>query len=180
MGVQSVGWEDPLEEGMATAPVFLPGEYHGQRSLVGYDPQGHKESDRTEATQHACAILQFKLLNLIKLPKRHSFIHSFNHSLGKYLLKYYYSVPGTGVTVRNDQAEVPAFMEPAFNWEEVDNTQQVNKRCETLGKASKKKKARRKGSWSGRQIQTEQRRRGSRKGRKMRGKEEGNSKLTNK
>jgi len=27
------------------------------------------------------------------------------------------------VTVRNDQAEVPAFMEPAFNWEEVDNTQ---------------------------------------------------------
>ena len=140
MGVQSVGWEDPLEEGMATAPVFLPGEYHGQRSLVGYDPQGHKESDRTEATQHACAILQFKLLNLIKLPKRHSFIHSFNHSLGKYLLKYYYSVPGTGVTVRNDQAEVPAFMEPAFNWEEVDNTQQVNKRCETLGKASKKKK----------------------------------------
>ena len=38
MGVQSVGWEDPLEEGMATAPVFLPGEYHGQRSLVGYDP----------------------------------------------------------------------------------------------------------------------------------------------
>ena len=139
MGVQSVGWEDPLEEGMATAPVFLPGESHGQRSLVGYDPQGHKESDRTEATQHACTILQFKLLNLIKLSKRHSFIHSFNHSLGKYLLKYYYSVPGTGVTVRNDQAEVPAFMEPAFNQEEVDNTQQVNKRCETLGKAAKKK-----------------------------------------
>ena len=33
-------------------PVFLPGESHGQRSLVGYNSQGRKESDRTEATQH--------------------------------------------------------------------------------------------------------------------------------
>ena len=31
-------------------PVFLPGESHGQRSLVGYSPQGHKESDTTEVT----------------------------------------------------------------------------------------------------------------------------------
>ena len=30
--------------------VFLPGEAHGQRSLVGYSPQGHKELDTTEAT----------------------------------------------------------------------------------------------------------------------------------
>ena len=29
-------------------PVLLPGESHGQRSLVGYSPQGHKESDTTE------------------------------------------------------------------------------------------------------------------------------------
>ena len=29
-------------------PVFLPGKSHGQRSLVGYSPQGHKESDTTE------------------------------------------------------------------------------------------------------------------------------------
>ena len=28
--------------------VFLPGESHGQRSLVGYSPYGHKESDMTE------------------------------------------------------------------------------------------------------------------------------------
>ena len=33
-------------------PVFLPGESHGQRSLVGYSPRGHKELDMTEATQH--------------------------------------------------------------------------------------------------------------------------------
>ena len=30
-----LGWEDPLEEGMATTPVFLLGESHGQRILVG-------------------------------------------------------------------------------------------------------------------------------------------------
>ena len=32
--VQSLGQEDPLEEGMATILVFLPGESHGQRSLA--------------------------------------------------------------------------------------------------------------------------------------------------
>ena len=30
------------------SPVFLPGEIHGQRRLVGYSPWGHKELDMTE------------------------------------------------------------------------------------------------------------------------------------
>ena len=29
-------------------PVFLAGETHGQRSLMGYSPRGHKESNTTE------------------------------------------------------------------------------------------------------------------------------------
>ena len=29
-------------------PVFLPGEFHGQRRLAGYSPWGRKESDTTE------------------------------------------------------------------------------------------------------------------------------------
>ena len=29
-------------------PVFLPGEFHGQRSLSGYSPWGHKELNTTE------------------------------------------------------------------------------------------------------------------------------------
>ena len=33
-------------------PVFLPGESHGQRSLVSYSPWGHKESDTTEQLTH--------------------------------------------------------------------------------------------------------------------------------
>ena len=28
--------------------MFLPGKFHGQRSLVGYSPWGHKELDMTE------------------------------------------------------------------------------------------------------------------------------------
>jgi len=35
---------------MATTSVFLPGEFHAQRSLAGYNPKGCKESDTTEAT----------------------------------------------------------------------------------------------------------------------------------
>ena len=37
-----LGQKDPLDEAMATAPVFLAGEFHGQRSLVGYGPCDHK------------------------------------------------------------------------------------------------------------------------------------------
>ena len=50
--IQSLSWEDPLEEGMAAhSPVFLPGESHGQRSLVGYSPWGRTELDTIEATE---------------------------------------------------------------------------------------------------------------------------------
>ena len=38
MQVKSLGREDPLEEDMATHSVLLPGEFHGQRSIVGYSP----------------------------------------------------------------------------------------------------------------------------------------------
>ena len=48
---RALGQEDPLEKGMTTpTPVFLPGEFHGQRSLAGYSPKGPKESDMTKAT----------------------------------------------------------------------------------------------------------------------------------
>ena len=30
-----------------STPGFLPGEFHGQRNLVGYSPWGHKELDVT-------------------------------------------------------------------------------------------------------------------------------------
>ena len=37
-------------------PVLLPGEPHGQRSLVGYNPWGHKESDMTEWLHIQCPL----------------------------------------------------------------------------------------------------------------------------
>ena len=46
--VWSLGREDPLEKEMKPTSVFLPGESHGWKSLVGYSPWGHKESDMTE------------------------------------------------------------------------------------------------------------------------------------
>ena len=39
--VREIPWR---AEGLPT-PVLLPGEFHGQRSLAGYSPRGHKESD---------------------------------------------------------------------------------------------------------------------------------------
>ena len=51
--VRSLTREDPLgypsREQLPT-PVFLPGESHGQRSLAGYSPWGHKESGMIEVT----------------------------------------------------------------------------------------------------------------------------------
>ena len=38
----------PWRRKLQPTPVFLPGEFHGQKSLVGYSPWGRKESDRTE------------------------------------------------------------------------------------------------------------------------------------
>ena len=42
----------PWRRGWLPTPVFLPGELHGQRSLVGYIPWGCKELDTTERLTH--------------------------------------------------------------------------------------------------------------------------------
>ena len=58
--VQSLGREGPLEKGitptmwvlvMLPPPIFLPGEFCGQKSLVGCSSWGCKESDMIEVTQ---------------------------------------------------------------------------------------------------------------------------------
>ena len=42
----------PWRRAWQPTPVLLPGEFHGQRSLVGCELWGHKELDMTEVTQH--------------------------------------------------------------------------------------------------------------------------------
>ena len=48
--VQSLGGEGEGRREWKPTPVFLPGESHGQKTLVGYSPWSHKESDTTEVT----------------------------------------------------------------------------------------------------------------------------------
>ena len=56
--VQSLGQEDLLEKEMATHSSILAWKKsHGQKSLVGYSPWGHKETDTTEHTGMYCCLL---------------------------------------------------------------------------------------------------------------------------
>ena len=57
--VRSMGHEDPLEE--EPTPVFLPGKFHGRRSLIGHSPWDRKES-RTWLSDFT---LYFALLSLV-------------------------------------------------------------------------------------------------------------------
>ena len=43
--IWSLVWKIPGRREREPTPVFLPGEFHGQRSLAGYSPWGHTESD---------------------------------------------------------------------------------------------------------------------------------------
>ena len=60
-------WEGKLPKRRAwqPAPVFLPVESHGQRSLAGYSLWGHEESDMTEAMEHAHTLCWFLLYNSV-------------------------------------------------------------------------------------------------------------------
>ena len=67
--IRKVAWKRAWQ----LTPVFLPGESHGQRSLLGYSSWSYKESDITEATEHTCI---------------HPSYH-FVYSIDKYLLHVY-------------------------------------------------------------------------------------------
>ena len=41
-------WKIPWRREWLSTPEFFPKEFHGQRSLVGYSPCSHKESDTTD------------------------------------------------------------------------------------------------------------------------------------
>ena len=45
LGFNPLGQENPWRRVWQPTPVFLPGEFHGERSLVGYNLWGHKTSD---------------------------------------------------------------------------------------------------------------------------------------
>ena len=49
----------PWRRAWQPTPVFLAGESHGRRSLAGYSPWGHKESDTTEQLTHTLKSLVY-------------------------------------------------------------------------------------------------------------------------
>ena len=65
--VQSLDLEDPLEKEWLPTPVFLPREFHGQRSLADYSPWGRKESDTTEQlTYFTLSVTKEKYVLILK------------------------------------------------------------------------------------------------------------------
>ena len=52
--VLSLGWEDPLEEGMAAYSSILAWRIPWTEEPCGYSPWGHEESDTTEQLNFSC------------------------------------------------------------------------------------------------------------------------------
>ena len=47
-------WVQLLRRQWQPTPLFLPGQFHGQKRLMGYSPWGHKERDTTERLSQTC------------------------------------------------------------------------------------------------------------------------------
>ena len=60
--VQSLGREDSWRRKWLLTPVFLPGEFRGQRSLVSYSWWGQRESDMTELVTLSPYLVLYHLL----------------------------------------------------------------------------------------------------------------------
>ena len=68
----------PWRRKWVPTPVFLPGEIHGQLSLEGYSPWGHKESDLTTEHTLKCAKNKKK-----KNARSEMWYHNWSHGLLK-------------------------------------------------------------------------------------------------
>ena len=85
--VQSLGREYLLVKEWLSTPVFLPEEFHGQRSLVSYSSWGCKESDMVEQlTLSHFHFQQFFMLNLLLLYRKSA--HKRKLTVGFFLYIY--------------------------------------------------------------------------------------------
>ena len=66
--VQSLGQEDPMEKEMSTHSSILAWRIHGQRSLVGYSPWGHREMAQTELLNNHPSSCSLALRPLVFFP----------------------------------------------------------------------------------------------------------------
>ena len=74
---------------MAPTLALLPGEAHGQRSLVGHSPRGHKGSDTTEATEYI----------YWNSEARQNFTYALNHCALCLQMFFSYKHSNTAVTI---------------------------------------------------------------------------------
>ena len=73
----------PLEKGMATHSSILAGKSPGQRTLVGYNPWGHKEADTTEQLiMHAPCPSRDEWMKKMSHTHTHThtYIHTYTHT----------------------------------------------------------------------------------------------------
>ena len=57
------------------APIFFPGKFHGQRSLAGYNPWDHKESDRTEQLSAQAGVCIHTYIHHLYTPPVCTYMH---------------------------------------------------------------------------------------------------------
>ena len=74
--VWSLGWEDPLERAWLPTPVFLPGVFHGQKSLQG-TIHGVAESDMTERLRLSHFYFKTHKFRLNKSQCGHSWVRPY-------------------------------------------------------------------------------------------------------
>ena len=78
-GVGKIPWRRKRQP----TPLFLPGEFHGQKGLAGYSPWGHKELDTTEWLTY------FLILAIVNNAVMSTDVHiSFQISIFIFLGKY--------------------------------------------------------------------------------------------
>ena len=90
-------WKIPWRRKWQPTPVFLPGESHGQRNLVGHNPWSRKESDTTERLHNKTSDTYI------------SYLMDVFHA--KYTYMYHFiSNRGTQILSMNNDAVRPAFL----------------------------------------------------------------------
>ena len=65
------GGKIPWRRKWQPTQVFLPGESHEQKSLVGYSPWGHKELGQTELNEHTHKLALTQLGNILDFSLKH-------------------------------------------------------------------------------------------------------------
>ena len=89
--VPSLGREYPPDEGMATHSSILAWRISLERSLAGYSPWGHKESDTTERLHFSLSLLK----NFIGFVNDHLFMYNQGHL--PYFLKVFVLVSASQI-----------------------------------------------------------------------------------